>query len=61
MTRIGREACANQPRRRHQSFFASLLVYSNISEEEKAVRGVPKFKNFFETHFESSELLIKLI
>ena len=51
MTGIGREACANHLTSHDviSLFFLSLLIHSDISEEEKAlgVLGVPKFKKNF--------------
>ena len=50
MTGIGREACANHLTSHDVIslfFFLSLLIHSDISEEEKAVLGVPKFKKNF--------------
>ena len=49
MTRIGREACAYHLTSHDviSLFFLSLLIHSDISEEEKAVLGVPKFKKNF--------------
>ena len=49
MTGIGREACANHLTSPDviSLFFLSLLIHSDISEEEKAVLGVPKFKKNF--------------
>ena len=50
MTGIGREACANNLTSHDVIslfFFLSLLIHSDISEEEKAVLGVPKFKKNF--------------
>ena len=50
MTGIGREACANHLTSHDVIslfFFLFLLIHSDISEEEKAVLGVPKFKKNF--------------